>query len=128
MASPKRQLHVHQVKISLHEADAVEIGRCAQASGVGTGTLVRGLARQHLTALRRVATFAPPRRADDIRAKFSSHVFVWLADDEYAPLQRAAATAGCTVSSYLGRHIVEPWLRMRRTRQARADAPLKQTN
>jgi len=128
MVSPRRPLHAHQVKVSLREADARAIERYARASGVGAGTFVRGLALKHLVVLRRVAASASPRVADDARPRLASHVSVWLADDEYALLRNAAMTIGSTVSGYLGRYVVEPWLQTRRTRQLEAETPLKKAN
>jgi hypothetical protein len=52
--------------------------------------------------------------------KFGCHVSVWFADDEHALLQRVATTTGLTVSGYLGRYVVERWLRARRDRLAKA--------
>lgn len=110
-----RPIRNHQVKVSLRHVDAMEITSFARREGTGTGTFVRRLALIHLRGLQKpgVATAPSPARESD-KVALGDHICVWFADEEHALLQHFSTAAGFTVSGYLGRCVLEPWLRMRR--------------
>ena len=119
-----RPTRKHQVKVSLRRADAKEISLLARQEGEGTGTLIRRLALKHLAALAKPAgaKLRPPAREAD-KVKLGNHLSVWFTDEDYALLRRVSAIAGVTVSGYLGRTVLEPWLLGRRAAIAKAPAP-----
>ena len=109
MPTADRQRREHQVKICLSKADAAAIAQHAREHGVGTGTFIRWLTLRHLSAS---ANSGLVRDSDNV--KFGYHVSVWFSGSEHARLSGAALATGLTVSAYLGRHVVEVWLRARR--------------
>lgn len=123
MLMARASTRTHQVKVSLRQSDAMEIMSLARHQGTGSGTVVRRLALAHLTAVQKsevAAVPAPARESDTVR--FGHHIAVWFTDEEHALLQRFSAAAGFTVSGYLGRCVLEPWLRFKR-RNALAKMP-----
>jgi hypothetical protein len=109
---------LHQVKVSLCEADAADIISLAREEGVGRGTYLRRLALRHLMALTKASVSAarPAVTRDRDTRKFGMHISVLLTEPEYADFQRLAADVQLTVSGYLGRCVVERWLLARRRR------------
>ena len=123
MVMAGRPIRKHQVKVSLHQVDAMEIASFARREGAGIGTFVRRLALIHLRGLQKlgVATVPSPVRDSD-KVTFGHHVSVWFTDEEHAVLRHFSTTAAYTVSGYLGRCVLEPWLRMRRNTVTKAAA------
>ena len=118
MAKTEAELRVHQVKISLRREDAVDVACCARDEGIGSGTLVRRLVLRHLAAQRKSRVATSPSRAyrDCDRVRLGSHVSSWFTADEHALLRQLVSGSDLTVSGYLGRRVIEPWLIERRNR------------
>jgi hypothetical protein len=119
-----RVVREHQVKVSICQADANDIAAFARADGVGAGTFIRLLALKHCAAMEKneVPAVIPSMFTRDQERKLGCHIAVLFSEDEHQRLQRAAAAAELTVSSYLARAIVERWLRARRARIAKSQS------
>jgi len=118
MAKTERELRVHQVKVSLRAEDAIDVARCARDEGIGGGTFIRRLVLRYLAAQNRARAGTPTPRLDrdGDRVKLGSHVSAWFTDGEYELLRRLVAETELTVSGYVGRRVIEPWLIERRHR------------